>query len=34
MEFQTNFANRRGAVETVVLAKEGTEWRVVGYFIR
>ena len=34
LEFQTNFANRRGAVETVVLAKEGTEWRVVGYFIR
>lgn len=34
LEFQTNFANRRGAVETVVLTKEGTEWRVVGYFIR
>lgn len=34
LEFQTNFANRRGAVETVVLTKESTEWRVVGYFIR
>ncbi|MCP5143189.1 MAG: DUF4019 domain-containing protein [Gammaproteobacteria bacterium] len=34
LEFQTDFANKRGAIETVVLAKEGSDWRVVGYFIR
>lgn len=34
VQFETNFANRRGAVETVVLAQEGANWKVNGYFIR
>ena len=34
LEFQTNFAAKRGAIETVVLAKEQAGWKVDGYFIR
>ncbi|MDE2596395.1 MAG: DUF4019 domain-containing protein [Sphingomonadales bacterium] len=34
LEFNANFANRRGAVETVVMAHEKSGWKVVGYFIR
>nr|NUR38438.1 DUF4019 domain-containing protein [Sphingomonas sp.] len=34
IQFQTNFANRLGAVETIVLAREGSGWKVDGYFIR
>lgn len=34
VQFQTNFANRTGAIETVVLAHEPTGWKVDGYFIR
>lgn len=34
IEFKTNFAQKRGAIETVILAHEGAEWKVNGYFIR
>lgn len=34
LEYRTDFANRRGAIETVVLARENAGWGVVGYFIR
>ncbi|KQN03651.1 helix-turn-helix domain-containing protein [Sphingomonas sp. Leaf25] len=34
VEFRTAFANRAGATETVVLAKDGGRWGVVGYFIK
>ena len=33
LQFQTNFANK-SAVETVVLAREASGWKVDGYFIR
>ena len=32
--FQTDFANRRGAIETVTLTREQTGWRTTGYYIR
>lgn len=34
LQFQTNFAQKPAAIETVILAQEGESWRVVGYFIR
>lgn len=34
VQFETVFANKPVAVETVVLAREGTAWKVDGYFIR
>jgi hypothetical protein len=34
LKFQTAFADRRDSVETVMLAREGSGWRVIGYFIR
>ncbi|PEQ11337.1 hypothetical protein B2G71_17395 [Novosphingobium sp. PC22D] len=34
IEFNTAFANKKGAVETVVLARGSAGWNVVGYFIR
>lgn len=34
LEFRTDFANRAGTIETVVMAREGQSWRVVGYFMR
>jgi hypothetical protein len=34
LKFQTDFAQRSGATETVILAREGTGWRVVGYLIQ
>lgn len=34
VQFDTQFANKRNAVETVVLADEPTGWKVDGYFIR
>jgi len=34
IEFATDFARRRSAVETVVLSREAAGWRVNGYFIR
>ncbi|MCD2323203.1 DUF4019 domain-containing protein [Sphingomonas sp. IC-56] len=34
LEFQTDFANRSGATETVVLFREVDGWKVTGYFIR
>lgn len=33
IEFDTSFAER-SAVETIILAREGTAWKVVGYFVR
>lgn len=32
--FKTSFAQKLDAIETVVLAREGTSWKVNGYFIR
>ena len=32
--FNTRFANKRAAVETVVLAREAAGWKVDGYFIK
>lgn len=32
--FQTDFANKKQAVETVVMALENGQWRVAGYFIK
>lgn len=34
VQFQTSFANRPNAVETVTLARENSSWNVIGYFIR
>lgn len=34
VEFATSFTNKPKAVETVILAKEGADWKVDGYFIR
>lgn len=34
IQFETRFRDRGEAVETVSLAREGTSWRVIGYFIR
>jgi len=34
IEFQSDFANKRGAIETLVLMQEGHTWKTVGYFIR
>lgn len=32
--FQTRFEQRGNSIETVILMREGTAWRVAGYFIR
>jgi len=34
VQFQTSFANKAEAVETVVLSREESGWKVDGYFIR
>lgn len=34
VQFQTSFANKASASETVVLSHEASGWRVDGYFIR
>ena len=34
LEFRTSFAQRADMTETVVLAREGSGWKVAGYFIR
>ncbi|TGX52466.1 DUF4019 domain-containing protein [Sphingomonas gei] len=34
LQFRTSFAQKRGAIETVILAHESTGWKVAGYFIR
>lgn len=34
VQFQTSFANKAAAVETVVLSREASGWKVDGYFIR
>lgn len=33
-QYRTVFAKKANSVETVVLAREGEQWKVVGYFIR
>lgn len=33
VRFQTSFANKTAATETLSLAREGQSWRVAGYFI-
>lgn len=34
VQYRTVFANKASAVETVVLGREGNQWKIVGYFIR
>ena len=34
VQFQTNFANKAAATETVVLSREASGWKVDGYFIK
>lgn len=34
VQFQTSFANKAAATETVVLSREASGWKVDGYFIR
>lgn len=34
VQFQTSFANKAAAIETVVLSHEASGWKVDGYFIR
>ena len=34
VEFKTNFSQKRDAIETVVLAREGSSWKIIGYFIK
>ena len=34
VQFSTSFANKRGAIETVILAQEPSGWTVDGYFVR
>ncbi|MFN4186361.1 MAG: DUF4019 domain-containing protein [Hyphomonas sp.] len=34
MQYQTSFGNAPGAIETVALMREGSTWKVIGYFIR
>ena len=34
IQFDTGFANKKYAVETVVLAREASGWKVDGYFVR
>jgi uncharacterized protein DUF4019 len=34
IEFQTSFANKAAATETVVLSHEASGWKVDGYFLR
>ena len=33
LQFRTSFANKKDAVETIVLAHEPSGWRVNGYFV-
>jgi len=34
IQYQTRFGDKPDAIETVVLVREGSTWKVVGYFIR
>ena len=34
LQFTTNFAQKPDAIETVILARESSGWKVVGYFIK
>jgi hypothetical protein len=34
VQFETNFANKAAATETIVLSREASGWRVDGYFIK
>ncbi len=33
VKFRTNFANKEGVIETVSLAREGSDWKVVGIYL-
>lgn len=33
VKFRTDFANKAGVVETVALAREGSDWKVVGIYM-
>ena len=33
VKFRSSFANKSGVIETVSLAREGSEWRVVGIYV-
>jgi hypothetical protein len=34
LTYSAAFTNKASAVETVVLARDGAQWKIVGYFIR
>ncbi|MGH7021912.1 MAG: DUF4019 domain-containing protein [Brevundimonas sp.] len=34
IQYQTAFGNKSGAIETIALMREGSDWKVNGYFIR
>jgi hypothetical protein len=34
VQFQTSFAKKSAAIETVALMREGAGWKAIGYFIR
>lgn len=34
IQYQTTFGNKSGAIETIALTHEGSDWKVNGYFIR
>ncbi len=33
IKFRTSFANKADVTETVTLVREGSDWRVVGYWL-
>ena len=33
VKFRTSFANKADVIETVSLAREGTDWKVVGIYV-
>ena len=33
VKFRTSFANKADVIETVSLAREGSDWRVVGIYL-
>jgi hypothetical protein len=33
VKFRTDFANKKGVIETVSLAREGSDWKVVGIYL-
>jgi hypothetical protein len=34
LTYSAAFTNKASAVETVILARDGEQWKIVGYFIR